>query len=236
MHLPEDNNRLNLELLKTRNHLLPIKNNKQSLKNSTIKSSFSSGEIDIDKQDNISMKKLINGTNSSLPKLTKVNRTTHFLSINKKLTNDLNFQINSNYKKLFKNYFAYKQTINLQEINDYMIYEKTKKSIEQHKNNGKKNTLDFRLPIAYRRMDHHYKKEDLIPIKTKPKINLDDVLYMHNSIFRKSMSQNNCRKYYLKNSMKLIKEDTKKKNINKKPINLKMCKGTKIKSCNNNKK
>ncbi len=112
MHLPEDNNRLNLELLKTRNHLLPIKNNKQSLKNSTIKSSFSSGEIDIDKQDNISMKKLINGTNSSLPRLTKVNRTTHFLSINKKLTNDLNFQINSNYKKLFKNYFAYKQTIN----------------------------------------------------------------------------------------------------------------------------
>ena len=69
---------------------------------------------------------------------------------------------------------------------------------------GKKIAVDFRLPIAYRRMNNHYKKEDLIPIKMKPRINLEDILYMHNSILRKSVSQNNCRKYsnFSRNSSK----------------------------------
>ena len=200
---------------KTRNHFIPKKSHQiPAIKESTLRSSISSNGVDMDKQEYLSMKKLMNMTNTSLPRLTKINRTTHYISINKKLTNDLNFQINTTNKKIINNLFAYKQTINLQEINDYIIYEKTKKSIADHKRNGKRTTIDFRIPIAYRRLDNHYKKEDLIPIKMKPKINLEDVLYMHNSILRKSMSQNNCRNYYLKNNVKLLKEGNKEKSIN----------------------
>lgn len=220
---------------KTRNcHFISLKKSPmQILKEKSQRSSLSSNEVDIDKQDNLSMKKLINATITSLPRLTKINRTTHYININRKLTNDLNYQINTTNKKIFGNLFAYKQTINLQEINDYLIYEKTKKSIADHRKKGKRNTIDFRIPIAYRRLDNHYKKEDLIPIKMKPKINLEDVLYMHNSILRKSMSQNNCRKYYLKNNLKLIKEDKKKELINKENL-LKKNKKSKLEPLNNN--
>ena len=217
----EENSKKNLEFAKSRNyntslHNLSIKPN-QTYKNKSIRSSLSSGEIDFDKQDNISMKKFMNGTKSynSLPKLSTINRNVHIISLNKKLTNDLNYQINSTNKRIFGNLFSYKQTINLQEINDFLIYQKTKKSIEEHKKTGEKNTSDFRMPIVYRRMDYHYKKEDLIPIRMKPKINLMDVLYLHNRVFRKSMSQNNCKKYYLKNNMKLMNQKTKFKFINK---------------------
>ena len=217
----EENSKKNLEFTKSRNyntsfHNLSIKPN-QTYKNKSIRSSLSSGEIDFDKQDNISMKKFMNGTKSynSLPKLSTINRNVHIISLNKKLTNDLNYQINSTNKRIFGNLFSYKQTINLQEINDFLIYQKTKKSIEEHKKTGEKNTSDFRMPIVYRRMDYHYKKEDLIPIRMKPKINLMDVLYLHNRVFRKSMSQNNCKKYYLKNNMKLMNQKTKFKFINK---------------------
>ena len=217
----EENSKKNLEFAKSRYyntsfHNLSIKPN-QTYKNKSIRSSLSSGEIDFDKQDNISMKKFMNGTKSynSLPKLSTINRNVHIISLNKKLTNDLNYQINSTNKRIFGNLFSYKQTINLQEINDFLIYQKTKKSIEEHKKTGEKNTSDFRMPIVYRRMDYHYKKEDLIPIRMKPKINLMDVLYLHNRVFRKSMSQNNCKKYYLKNNMKLMNQKTKFKFINK---------------------
>ena len=217
----DKNTKQSSERSKTRNGYLPKKNiqlnqinhiNQHKIinyKNTSLRSSLSSGVLDTDKQNNLSTKKLIKVTNSSLPKLTKINRTTHYISINKRLISDLNYQINNTNKKLFRNLFAYKQTINLQQINDYMIYEKTKKSIEDKKKKGIKNSFDFRIPIAYRRMDNHYKKEDLIPIKMKPKINLEDILYTHNSILRKSMSQNICRKYYLKNNIKLIKEKKK---------------------------
>ena len=217
----EENSKKNLEFAKSRNyntsfHNLSIKPN-QTYKNKSIRSSLSSGEIDFDKQDNISMKKFMNGTKSynSLPKLSTINRNVHIISLNKKLTNDLNYQINSTNKRIFGNLFSYKQTINLQEINDFLIYQKTKKSIEEHKKAGEKNTSDFRMPIVYRRMDYHYKKEDLIPIRMKPKINLMDVLYLHNRVFRKSMSQNNCKKYYLKNNIKLMNQKIKFKFINK---------------------
>ena len=217
----EENSKKNLEFAKSRNyntsfHNLSIKPN-QTYKNKSIRSSLSSGEIDFDKQDNISMKKFMNGTKSynSLPKLSTINRNVHIISLNKKLINDLNYQINSTNKRIFGNLYSYKQTINLQEINDFLIYQKTKKSIEEHKKTGEKNTSDFRMPIVYRRMDYHYKKEDLIPIRMKPKINLMDVLYLHNRVFRKSMSQNNCKKYYLKNNIKLMNQKIKFKFINK---------------------
>ena len=216
----EENSKKNLEFAKSRNyntsfHNLSIKPN-QTYKNKSIRSSLSSGEIDFDKQDNISMKKFMNGTKSynSLPKLSTINRNVHIISLNKKLTNDLNYQINSTNKKIFGNVFSYKQTINLQEINDYLIYEKTKKNIAEHKKKGEKSTIDFTIPIAYRRINNHFKKEDLIPIKMKPKINLEDVLYMHNSIFRKSMTQNKCKNYYLKNSLKLINNYMRNKGLN----------------------
>jgi hypothetical protein len=217
----EEKIKKSLELTKSRNyntsiHNLSIKPN-QTYKNKSIRSSLSSGEIDFDKQENISMKKLMNATKShiSMPKLSKINRNVHIISLNKKLTNDLNYQINSTNKKIFGNLFSYKQTVNLQEINDFFIYKKTKKSIAEYKKTGEKNTSDFRMPILYRRMDYHYKKEDLVPIRMKPKINLMDVLYLHNRVFRKSMSQNNCKKYYLKYNMKLMKQKTKFKFTNK---------------------
>jgi len=219
MYRLEENNKQNNKIQKSRNHNTSLNNRttKQNLtyKKNTMKSSMSSEEKDIDKQNNSSTKK-INATQThiSLPKLLKTKRKVHYISLNKKLTSDLNYQINSTNKKIFGNFFDYKQSINLQEINDYMIYEKTKKSIAAHNKTGGKNSFDFRIPIVYKRMDHHYKKEDLIPFRTKPKINLMDVLYLHNRVLRKSMSQNNCQKYYLKNNLKLMKEKMKFKYIN----------------------
>ena len=223
MYSTEEHNKYNYILIKSRNNYTNLNNNNgvikqiQTYKTNTMKSSISSGEIDIDKQNNSSIKKLFNPnySHNSLPKLTKSNM--HYISLNKKLTNDLNYQINTTNKKIFGNFFSYKQTINLQKINDFMIYEKTKKSIDEHKKTGEKNSFDFRIPLSYKRMDFHYKKEDLIPFKTKPKINLMDVLYLHNQVLRKSMSQKYCRKYYLKNNLKLMKGKIKikltKKNI-----------------------
>ena len=156
--LLDEKNGLSYDKAKTRNNrVISLKNKRiKVIKNTTRRSSVSSEEGDVDKQDNLSMKKFMNATNTTLPRLTKINRTTHFVNINKKLTNDLNYQINSTNKKFFGNVFTYKQTINLQEINDYLIYEKTQKSIAEHQKIGKKNTIDFRIPIAYRRLDNHY--------------------------------------------------------------------------------
>ena len=208
--MSESNNKLKL-ILKKR------KKNPPSNKNNSFKSSFSSNEYDVDKQDNLSTKKIINvnGSESIFPKINK-NNSLKVISINKKLINDLNYQINRTNKRIFGNEFIYKQTINLQELNDYIIYEHTKKSILSNKNKGIKNSIDFRIPLIYRRIANHYKKEDLVPMKNKPRVNLEDILINHNSIFRKSMSQNNCKKYYLKNSLKLMyKNSAKCKDNNK---------------------
>lgn len=176
-----------------------LPNNKD---NNNYRTSISSNELDIDKQENTSTKKLINPTDITLPKIRK-NKSQNIISINKKLISDLNYQINKQSKKIFGNDFKYKQTINLQELNDYIIYQQTKKSIENNRNKGKKCTVDFRMPLIYRRMANHYKREDLIPMKIRPKINLNDILVMHNSILRKSMMENKCQNYYLKNNVKL---------------------------------
>ena len=188
------------------------RNNLPSNKNNSFKSSFSSNEYDIDKQGNLSTKKIINPnkTETTFPKIIKSN-SQKVISINKRLINDLNYQINNTNKKIFGNNFVYKQTINLQELNDYIIYERTKKNIQMNKNKGIKNAVDFRIPLVYRRIANHYKKEDLIPMKIRPRVNLEDILINHNSIFRKSMSQNSCKQYYLKNSVKLMHKNDEKK-------------------------
>ena len=187
----------NLKQIRNNNNL-PIN------KNNSFKSSFSSDEYDTDKQENISTKKIIyNNIEPIFPKIIK-NNSQKILSINKKLINDLNYQINRTNKKIFGNEFIYKQTINLQELNDYIIFERTKKNMEINKNKGLKNTIDFRMPLIYRRIANHYKKEDLIPMKIKPRVNLEDILINHNSIFRKSISQNSCKQYYLKNNIKVM--------------------------------
>lgn len=190
----------NLKQIRNNNNL-PIN------KNNSFKSSFSSDEYDIDKQENISTKKIIyNNIEPIFPKIIK-NNSQKILSINKKLINDLNYQINRTNKKIFGNEFIYKQTINLQELNDYIIFERTKKNMEINKNKGLKNTIDFRMPLIYRRIANHYKKEDLIPMKIKPRVNLEDILINHNSIFRKSISQNSCKQYYLKNNIKVMNKN-----------------------------
>ena len=107
-------------------------------------------------------------------------------------------------KKEQRNFFN-KQTVNLQKLNDYIIYEYTKNKMEFNKMNHKKNTTSFRLPIQYRRMGNHGKKEDLIPISNLPKINLEDILILHNSNARNTMSKNKVHNYYLKNNVKYKK-------------------------------
>ena len=77
--------------------------------------------------------------------------------------------------------------------------------MEVNKDNHKKNSISFRLPLQYRRMGNHGKKEDLIPINTKPKINLEDILIMHNTNLRTSMTKNKVQNYYLKNNIKYKK-------------------------------
>ena len=201
-----DNNKIKIILKnKGKNINKFSKNNLPLNKNNSYKSSFSSNEYDKDKQENLSTKKFIE-KDSFLPKINK-NNSQKIISINKKLINDLNHQISATNKKIFGNDFIYKQTINLQELNDYIIYEQSKKNITTNKNKGMKNTFDFRMPLVYRRIANHFKKEDLIPMKIRPKINLEDILINHNSIFRKSMTQNRCKNYYLKKSIKLLKKD-----------------------------
>ena len=136
---------------------------------------------------------------------TASNNSKNFININNKLINDLNAQINSLNEKKQSKKFNYKQTVNLQKLNDYIIYEYTKNKMEFNKENKKKNSISFRLPLQYRRMGNHGKKEDLIPINNKPKINLEDILIMHNSNLRTSMTKNKVQNYYLKNNIRYKK-------------------------------
>ena len=71
--------------------------------------------------------------------------------------------------------------------------------------NNKKTTTSFRMPLQYRRMGNHSKKEDLIPINNLPKINLEEILILHNSNTRNSMSKHKVQNYYLKNNIKYRK-------------------------------
>ena len=71
----------------------------------------------------------------------------------------------------------------MQKLNDYIIYEYTKNKMQISKENNKKPSTSFLLPLPYRRMGNHGKKEDLIPINNKPKVNLEDILILHNNFF-----------------------------------------------------
>ena len=73
------------------------------------------------------------------------------------------------------------------------------------KNIIKKNSISFRLPLQYRRMGNHGKKEDLIPLNNQPKINLEDILILHNTNLRTSMTQNKVKNYFLKNNIRFKK-------------------------------
>ena len=127
------------------------------------------------------------------------------ININNKLINDLNAQINSLNDKKKSKKFNYKQTVNLQKLNDYIIYEYTKNKMEFNKENNKKSAINFRMPLQYRRMGNHGKKEDLIPINNQPKINLEDILIMHNSNLRNSMTKNKVKNYFFKNNIRYKK-------------------------------
>ena len=129
----------------------------------------------------------------------------NIININNKLISDLNEQINILNEKKRAKRFNYKQTVNLQKLNDYIIYEYTKNKMEFNKMNNKKTTTSFRLPLQYRRMGNHGKKEDLIPINNLPKINLEDILILHNSNTRNSMSKHKVQNYYLKNNVRYKK-------------------------------
>ena len=129
----------------------------------------------------------------------------NIININNKLISDLNEQINILNQKKKQKKFNYKQTVNLQKLNDYIIYEYTKNKMEFNKMKNKKTTTSFRMPLAYRRMGNHGKKEDLIPINNSPKINLEDILILHNSNTRSSMTKNKVQNYYLKNNVRYKK-------------------------------
>ena len=129
----------------------------------------------------------------------------NIININNKLINDLNAQINILNEKKTSKKFNYKQTVNLQKLNDYIIYEYTKNKMEFNKEHNKKNTISFRLPLQYRRMGNHGKKEDLIPINNQPKVNLEDILIMHNSNLRTSMTKNKVKNYFMKNNIRFKK-------------------------------
>ena len=133
------------------------------------------------------------------------NNIKNIININNKLINDLNAQINSLNEKKKAKKFNYKQTVNLQKLNDYIIYEYTKNKMEFNKENNKKNTVSFRMPLLYRRMGNHGKKEDLIPLNNKPKINLEDILILHNTNLRNSMTKNKVKNFYLKNNIRYKK-------------------------------
>ena len=100
----------------------------------------------------------------------------NIININNKLISDLNEQIN-------------------------ILNEKKRKNNMKHK----KTTTSFRLPLQFRRMGNHGKKEDLIPINNAPKINLEDILILHNSNTRSAMTQNKVKNYYLKNNVRYKK-------------------------------
>ena len=142
--------------------------------------------------------------NENFPFYSSINAK-NIININNKLINDLNAQINSLNEKKKSQKINYKQTVNLQKINDYIIYEYTKNKMEFNKENNKKNTISFRLPLQYRRMGNHGKKEDLIPINNKPKINLEDILILHNTNLRTSMTKNKVKNFYLKNNIRFKK-------------------------------
>ena len=129
----------------------------------------------------------------------------NIININNKLISDLNEQINILNERKRAKRFNYKQTVNLQKLNDYIIYEYTKNKMEFNKMNNKKTSTSFRLPLQYRRMGNHGKKEDLIPINNLPKINLEDILILHNSNTRSAMTKHKVQNYYLKNNMKYKK-------------------------------
>ena len=131
------------------------------------------------------------------------NDQNNIININSKLISDLNTQINNfNQNKKAKK-FNYKQTVNLQKLNDYIIYEYTKNRMQINRSNDIRYTTSFRLPLQYRRMGNHGKKEDLIPINNQPKVNLEDILILHNCNLRNGMSKNKVKNYYFKNSLKL---------------------------------
>lgn len=129
----------------------------------------------------------------------------NIININNRLIGDLNEQIKFLNKQKKVKKFNYKQTVNLQKLNDYIIYEYTKNKMEYNKMNNKKTTTSFRIPLQYRRMGNHSKKEDLIPINNLPKINLEEILILHNSNTRNSMSKHKVQNYYLKNNIKYRK-------------------------------
>jgi hypothetical protein len=133
------------------------------------------------------------------------NNAKNIININNKLIDDLNSQINSLNEKKKGKKFNYKQTVNLQKLNDYIIYEYTKNKMQVSKENNKKPSTSFLLPLPYRRMGNHGKKEDLIPINNKPKVNLEDILILHNTNLRNSMTRYKVQNYYIKNYLKYKK-------------------------------
>jgi len=141
----------------------------------------------------------------------KIQNSNNIININKKLINDLNEQINILNEMKNANKYNYKQTVNLQKLNDYIIYEYTKNKMEYSRQHNLKNAISFRLPLQYRRMGNHNKKEDLIPINNKQKINLEDVLIFHNSNLRNSMTKHKIQNFYLKNNIRY-------KNVKTKPL------------------
>jgi hypothetical protein len=145
-----------------------------------------------------------NYNNEFIPFLPASNHK-NIIIINNKLINDLNTQINTLNEKKKSKKINYKQTVNLQKLNDYIIYEYTKNKIEFNKEKNIKSPMNFRMPLVYRRMGNHGKKEDLIPINNQPKINLEDILILHNSNLRTSMTKNKVKSYFFKNSVRYKK-------------------------------
>ena len=134
-----------------------------------------------------------------------INNAKNVININNKLINDLNSQINTLNEKKKGKKFNYKQTVNLQKLNDYIIYEYTKNKMKVSKEDNKKPSTSFLMPLPYRRMRSHSKKEDLIPINNKPKVNLEDILILHNTNLRNSMTKYKVQNYYIKNYLKYKK-------------------------------
>lgn len=178
-------NKIQSELLKTNTNLM--KNIK----------------FDKEIKDILKEKEKFNKVPFKFPILRPNRSQSHLVSINSKLINDLNSQIKEIGKSLNAKKISYKQTVNLQRLNDYIVYESTRNKIEKSHLKNQKNSMDFRIPLIYRRIANHYKKEDLIPIKNKPKINLEDILIMHNSTLRKYVSKNRVKNYYFKNNLRL---------------------------------
>ena len=129
----------------------------------------------------------------------------NIININDRLIKDLNSQINSYNEKKTKTKFNYKQSVNLMKLNDYILYEYTKNKIYINKEKKQKSAITFRMPLSYRRIASHNKKEDLIPINNQPKINLEDVLILHNRNVRVSMAKKKVKNYFFKSNLKYKK-------------------------------